>query len=90
MELAFLPATEQARLVREREVTPLELVEHYLDRIERLDPSLGAYVTVCGDDALADARAKTDLPADAPFLGVRISLKYLYTSAGIRTTFSSP
>ena len=90
MELAFLPATEQARLVREREVTPLELVELYLERIERLDPALGAYVTVCGDEALADARAKTDLPAEAPFHGVPISLKDLDTTAGIRTTFSSP
>jgi len=38
MELAFLPATEQARLVREREVSPVELVELYLERIERLNP----------------------------------------------------
>ena len=90
MELAFLPATEQARLVREREVTPLELVELYLERIERLDPELGAYVTVCGDEALADARAKTDAPAEAPFYGVPISLKDLDTTAGIRTTFSCP
>ena len=90
MELAFLPATEQARLVREREVTPLELVELYLERIERLDPELGAYVTVCGDEALADARAKTDAPAEAPFHGVPISLKDLDTTAGIRTTFSCP
>ena len=90
MELAFLPATEQARLVREREVTPLELVELYLERIERLDPELGAYVTVCADEALADARAKTDAPAEAPFHGVPISLKDLDTTAGIRTTFSCP
>ena len=89
-ELAFLAATEQARLVREREVTPLELVELYLGRIERLDPELGAYVTVCADEALADARAKTDAPAEAPFHGVPISLKDLDTTAGIRTTFSCP
>ncbi len=90
MELTFLPATEQARLVREREVTPLELIELYLERIERLDPALGAYVTVCGDEALADARAKTEMPAEAPFHGVPISLKDLDTTAGIRTTFSCP
>jgi amidase len=89
-ELAFLPATEQARLIREREVTPLELVELYLERIERLDPELGAYVTVCGDEALADARAKTNAPAEVPFHGVPISLKDLDTTAGIRTTFSCP
>jgi amidase len=89
-DLAYLPATEQARLIREREVTPLEVVELYLERIERLDPELGAFVTVCGNEALADARAKTDAPAEAPFHGVPISLKDLETTAGIRTTFSCP
>ena len=88
-ELAFLPATEQARLVRERQVSPVELVELYLERIERLDPELGAYVTVRGEEALAEARSKADEPADAPFHGVPISLKDLDTTAGIRTTFSS-
>ncbi len=89
MELAFLPATEQARLVREREVSPVELVELYLERIARLDPDLGAYVTVRGEEALAEARAKADAPAAAPFHGVPISLKDLDTTAGTRTTFSS-
>jgi len=89
MELAFLPATEQARLVRERQVSPVELVELYLERIERLDPELGSYVTVRGEEALADARVKADQPAEAPFHGVPLSLKDLDTTAGIRTTFSS-
>ena len=89
MELAFLPATEQARLVREREVSPVELVKLYLERIERLDPELGAFVTVCADEALADARARESAPPDALFHGVPIALKDLDTTAGIRTTFSS-
>jgi amidase len=87
-ELAFLPATEQARLVRKREVSPVDLVQLYLERIERLDPELGAFVTVCSDAALADARTKAEAPADAPFHGVPIALKDLDTTAGIRTTFS--
>ena len=58
MELAFLPATEQARLVRERKVSPVELVELYLERIERLDPELGAFVTVRPEEALAEARSE--------------------------------
>ena len=88
-ELAFLPATEQARLIRERQVSPVELVELYLERIEQLDPELGAYVTVRGDEALAEAHTKAGEPAEAPFHGVPISLKDLDTTAGIRTTFSS-
>ena len=89
MELAFLPAADQARLVRERQVSPVELVELYLERIERLDPELGSYVTVRGEEALLEARAKAEEPAEAPFHGVPISLKDLDTTAGIRTTFSS-
>jgi amidase len=92
-ELAFAPATEQARLVRERQITPVELVELYLERIERLDtghdPALGAFVTVRGEKALAEAQAKAGEAAEAPFHGVPISLKDLDTTAGIRTTFSS-
>ena len=75
--------------MREGEVSPVELVETYLERIERLDPALGAYVTVRGEEALAEARTKAGERAEAPFHGVPISLKDLDTTAGIRTTFSS-
>jgi amidase len=81
---AFLPGLEQARLVREREVSPVELVEEYLARIERLDPVLNAYVTVCAEEALTQARS----PADGPFAGVPLPIKDLVETAGIRTTFS--
>jgi amidase len=87
-DLAFLSATEQARLVREREVSPVELAELYLARIERLDRELGAYVTVRGEEVLADARAKTHEPAEAPFHGVPLSLKDLDATEGTRTTYS--
>jgi amidase len=83
--LAFLPALEQARLVREGEVSSRELVELYLERIERLDPELNAYVTVTAEHALAAAES----PADGPFGGVPLPIKDLVETAGIRTTFSS-
>ena len=70
-------------------MSPVELVETYLERIERLDPELGAFVTVCAEQALADAREKADAPAETPFHGVPIAFKDLDTTAGIRTTFSS-
>jgi amidase len=88
-DIAFATATEQAELVRAREVSPVELVETYLERIERLDPELSAFVTVCAEEALAAARdAETD-PSDGPFHGVPIPIKDLHETAGIRTTFSS-
>jgi amidase len=85
-ELAFLTATEQAALVRRGEATPVELVENCLERIERLDPELNAFVTVCADKALAAAAG--ELP-DGPFRGVPLPIKDLHETAGIRTTFSS-
>jgi len=70
VDLAFLAAVEQARLVRERQVSPVELAELYLERIERLDPDLNAFVTVTAELALAEARA----PRAGPFAGVPISI----------------
>ena len=57
-ELPFLSAIEQADLVRRGEVASAELVELYLGRIERLDPELNAFVTVCADEARAAAAAR--------------------------------
>jgi amidase len=88
MELAFVPATEQARSIRSGDLSSVELVQLYLDRIERLDPSLNAFVTVRGEEALADARASDDGGGDAPFRGVPIAIKDLTATAGIRTTYS--
>jgi amidase len=82
--LAFLPALEQARLITDGELSSIELVEHYLERIDRIDPDVNAYVTVCADEALAEARS----PRPGPFSGVPLPIKDLTETAGIRTTFS--
>ena len=89
MELAFLPATEQARLVRDKEISAVELAELYLERIDRLDPELNSFVTICGDEALADARAADASVDERPFRGVPIAVKDLTATKGIRTTYSS-
>jgi amidase len=89
MELAFLSAVEQARLVRAGEISATELVTTSLERIERLDPTLNAFVTVCADEALESARIVDTTPGDAPFRGVPIGIKDLAATAGIRTTYSS-
>src|SRR5262249_58800681 len=65
-DLAFTPALEQAALVRAGELSPLELVDLYLERIERIDPQLNAYVTVDADGARTAARAL----AQGPFTAV--------------------
>lgn len=92
LDLAFTPALDQARMIRDRLVSPIELVQLYLDRIEQLDSQIGSYYTVAAETALADARAKTeqvgkDLP---PFFGVPISIKDLNAVAGMRLTYGTP
>ena len=92
-ELAFATALEQADLLRGRAVSPTELVELYLERIDRLNPSLGAYITVASDFARRRAKeAERELAAgehSPPFLGVPISIKDLNNTAGIRTTYAT-
>jgi len=63
-----LTALEAAAAVRSREVSPVELVEHALDRIARLDDRLGAFVTVTADAARRQAKEAegTVLAADDP------------------------
>lgn len=89
MELAFASALEQAALIRRGEVSSLELVELYLERIARLDAQLNAFVTVDEDAALARSRELDAIDGDAPFHGVPIAVKDLTATAGIRTTYSS-
>src|SRR6516225_193988 len=89
MDLTFASALEQARLVRTGDASAAELVELYLERIERLDPTLNSFVTIRGEEALAEARAIDVSGEDARFRGVPIAIKDLTATAGIRTTYSS-
>ena len=78
-ELAFASALDLAARIRARELSPAELTALYLERIERLDPQLNAYVTVVDEP---------EAPRDGPFHGVPIPIKDLSETAGIRTTYS--
>ena len=85
--LMFLPALEQARLVREGEVAARELVEASLDAIEALNGALNAFTLVTAEQALAAADEVR--PGDPrPFAGVPIAVKDLIAlTGGVRTTF---
>jgi amidase len=93
LDLAFRSALDQARLIRSKEVSPLELTQLYLDRIQQLDSQLGSFYTVMDNQALADAQAKTEQLAIAedlpPFWGVPISIKDLSAVAGVRCTYGN-
>jgi amidase len=84
-ELAFAGIARQAELIRAGEVSSRELVELYLERIERIDPKLNAFVRVLGERALADAdQADARLKAgeERPMLGVPIAVKDNHDVAG--------
>src|SRR6266540_1175891 len=83
-DLAFLDATEQADLVRRRQVKPIELVEAAIARIERLNPTLNAVVNPMYDLAREVA---TGPLLDGPFAGVPFLLKdFIAEHAGVPLT----
>jgi amidase len=85
-ELHDLTALEQGVAIKEGEVSSLELVEHYLERAQRLDELLGAFVTLTPERARAAAGS---VPADGPLAGVPTAIKDLNSTAGVRTTYGS-
>jgi len=95
VDLAFTSAIGQAQLIRCKEVSPLELVELYLERIQRLDPQINSYFTVIAEQALATAKAQTEQLATAtssdlpPFFGVPISIKDLTPVAGVPCSYGN-
>ncbi|WP_026128769.1 amidase [Nocardiopsis halophila] len=90
-----LTALEQAAAVRRRELSPVEIADHYLDRIERYGSALGAFITVTGEIAReqarnAEKRVVHDTPeALPPLLGVPVPVKDLTPVAGVRWTSGS-
>ncbi|HEX4442698.1 MAG TPA: amidase [Galbitalea sp.] len=89
-ELHHLSAQEQWDWLHRGEITPLELVTHYLQRVERVNPELGAFTTVTADAATARAKDLEQLvPTTAALWGLPSGDKDLTRRAGVRTTFGS-
>lgn len=88
-ELHHLTALEQLDRLRRGQISPRELTEHYLARIERLDPGLGAFVTVTPDRARERADAVAGAPRTASLWGLPIAEKDLWRTAGVATRFGS-
>jgi amidase len=93
LDLAYSPATELRRLIRDREISPVELVERTLRRIEQVNPVVNAYCTVAAEQALAVARQAEGTIARGealgPLHGIPVAIKDMALTAGIRTTFGS-
>lgn len=92
-DLCLLTIEELSTLIGSRETSPVEVVDAYLTRIDRLDGSLGAYATVLHESARTEARvAEGDIAAGrhrGPLHGVPISLKDVFYTRGVRTTAGS-
>jgi len=90
-----LPATirDVAPLIRARTVSPTDLVEHCLDRVASLNTTVHAYVTVCGEQARADARdAERALQRGeyrGPLHGIPVSVKDVIETEDIPTTWGT-
>lgn len=91
--LTALTITEAADLLQRRDFSPVELAEAHLRRIEALQPSLNAYITITAERALNDARrAEAEIMRGnyrGALHGVPLALKDLYDTAGVRTTAGS-
>ncbi|GAB3612343.1 amidase [Humibacter ginsengisoli] len=89
-DLHELTALDQWNLLQRDKVTPLELADHYLARIEALNPLVGAFVTVTADAARERAeRVQASVPRSAPLWGLPIGDKDLWQRAGVPTGFGS-
>lgn len=83
-------ALELHQMLQRGDVSPAELTEHYLARIERLDPEVGAFATVTPEAALERARHVTaDVPKTAPLWGLPLADKDLHLRAGVPARFGS-
>ena len=92
-DLVYASATELARLIAGKQVSPVEVVRAHLERITSLDGSLKSFITVTADAALAAAHeaeaAVTGGRPLGPLHGVPLGLKDLYDTAGVLTTGGS-
>ncbi len=92
-ELIALDVASLSSKIRSREVSPVEVTEAYLGRIEELDAKLRTYITVTADLARAAAKAaETEIRAGkwrGPFHGIPVAVKDLLYTKGIRTTGGS-
>ena len=92
-DLSFASATELVRLIAAREVSVVELTELFYRRIDELNPRLNAYLALCPDQSLAQARAAGEAVQRGdrlgPLHGIPISIKDLELTQGVTTTMGS-
>ena len=93
-DVTFKPAAELAQLIRDRQIGCLELLDHYLERVDRFNPQLNAIIVQDADRARERARQADAALARGevwgPLHGVPMTCKDSFNVAGLPTTFGSP
>lgn len=92
-QLTSLTITEAAKLLAGREISPVELAQAHLGRIEQLNPRLNAYITITSESALKQARQAENEIQHGEYKGILhgipLALKDLFETKGVRTTAGS-
>jgi len=92
-DIVYMPAVEMAAAIREKRLSPVEVMDAILARIERLNPKINAYCTLLAEDAKRQAREAEALVMQGGELGrlhgVPVSVKDLVFTKGVRTTYGS-
>ena len=92
-EVTKLSLREAAELIRKKQISPVELTNACLARIEKLNPVLNVFITITAESALAQAReAESEVQRGrwrGPLHGIPIALKDLFDTAGVKTTAGS-
>ncbi len=92
VDLAYLSISETGKLFRQRELSPVDLTQYHLDRINQLNPKLRAFITVTDELALQQAKEAEEAIYQGdtrPLLGIPFAHKDIYMTEGILTTAGS-
>ncbi|MGY6528828.1 MAG: amidase [Cyanobacterium sp.] len=92
----FTTAHHLETLIRKKEISPLELTELYLQRIDNIDSQLGSFAYVAHDNAIKDAHLKTEILGNTKdtqelptFFGIPTAIKDLYSVKGMPTAYGN-
>ena len=93
LAICYMSAGDLGRLLRDKELSPVEVIEAHLSRIQATEPLLNSFITLLPDQARAAARqAERDIQAGrykGPLHGIPVGLKDLFNTGGVRTTSGS-
>jgi aspartyl-tRNA(Asn)/glutamyl-tRNA(Gln) amidotransferase subunit A len=93
LEICYMSAGDLSKLVQSKEISPVEIIEAHLTRIDATEPVLNSFITLLADQARKSARqAEKDIQAGrykGPLHGIPVALKDLYNTGGVRTTSGS-